>query len=154
MGDQLTSGPSSGPDGLIGRTVVAVGVDLVDIDRIRRVIERQPRFVERVYTTAEQAYCRMRRDPAERFAARFAAKEAVLKALGTGLGGADFTDIEVVRLQTGQPELAIRGRAEAKATELGIGGWLITMTHSRNLAQAFVAGVAEPSAGSKVGEGR
>ncbi len=154
MGDQLTSAPWSGPGGLIGRTVVAVGVDLVDIDRIRRVIERQPRFVERVYTEAEQTYCWKRKDPAERFAARFAAKEAVLKALGTGLGGADFTDIEVVRLQSGQPELAIRGRAEAKATELGIGGWLITMTHSRNLAQAFVAGVAEPPVGSTTEERR
>ncbi len=152
MGDQLTAGPSSGPAGLVGRTVVAVGVDLVDIDRIRRVIERQPRFVERVYTPAEQSYCRKRRDPAERFAARFAAKEAVLKALGTGLGGADFADIEVIRRETGQPELSVTGRAQAKAAELGIDGWLITMTHSRHLAQAFVAGVAEP-APSLVGEG-
>lgn len=143
MGDQLTSIPSGGPEGLIGHGVVAVGIDLVDIDRIRRVIERQPRFVARVYTEQERAYCLARRDPAERFAARFAAKEAVLKALGTGLGGADFGDIEVVRLPTGQPELTIRGRAAALAGELGIGSWLITMTHSRHLAQAFVAGVAE-----------
>lgn len=145
MGDELTSGSPPGPGGLIGRRVVAVGVDLVDIDRIRRVIERQPRFVDRVYTAAEEAYCRKRRDPAERFAARFAAKEAVLKALGTGLGGADFADIEVIRRPSGQPELAVRGRAEAKAAELGIGGWLITITHSSHLAQAFVVGVAEAS---------
>lgn len=143
MGDQLTSFTSGGPDGLIGHPVVAVGIDLVDIDRIRDVIDRQPRFVTRVYTAQEQAYCRKRRDPAERFAARFAAKEAVLKALGTGLGGADFTDIEVVRQASGKPELAIGGRAAALAGELGIDRWLITMTHSQHLAQAFVAGLAE-----------
>ncbi|MEL6985904.1 MAG: holo-ACP synthase, partial [Actinomycetota bacterium] len=120
---------------------------------IRDVIDRQPRFVSRVYTEQEQAYCRKRRDPAERFAARFAAKEAVLKALGTGLGGADFTDIEVVRLDTGKPELAIRGRAAERAAELGIGGWLITMTHSQHLAQAFVAGVATPTAPAAGWEG-
>ncbi len=145
MDDQLSSGGPGGsdrPDRLEGRAVVAVGVDLVDIDRIRRVIERQPRFVDRVYTADERAYCQRRRDPAERFAARFAAKEAVLKALGTGLGGADFADIEVVRRPSGQPELVIRGRAEARAAELGIDGWLISLTHSRHLAQAFVAGVA------------
>jgi holo-[acyl-carrier protein] synthase len=143
VGDQLTTYPSGGADRLIGHSVVAVGIDLVDIDRIRDVIERQPRFVTRVYTEQEQAYCRKRRDPAERFAARFAAKEAVLKALGTGLGGADFTDIEVVRQPSGKPELAIGGRAATLAGELGIDRWLITMTHSRHLAQAFVAGLAE-----------
>jgi len=147
VGDELSPAPLGG---LTGREVVAIGVDLVDIDRIRTVIERQPRFIDRVYTEAERDYCVRRKDPAERFAARFAAKEAVLKALGTGLGGADFADIEVVRLDSGQPTLAIRGRAASLATELGIGGWLITLSHSNHLAQAFVAGLAAvPSGGDR-----
>lgn len=146
MGDPLTVGPGDpGAAGLVGRPVVAIGADLVDIDRIRRVIERQPRFVDRVYTAGERAYCLKRRDPAERYAARFAAKEAVLKALGTGLGGADFADIEVVRLDSGQPTLRITGRAARRAAELGIGSWLITLSHSDHLAQAVVAGLAAPA---------
>lgn len=129
---------------LLGQVVVAIGVDVVDIDRIRRVIARQPRFVERVFTEAERFYCDRRNDPAERYAARFAAKEAVLKALGTGLGGADFTDIEVIRLPSGKPELRITGRAERRAGELGIRQWLITMSHSDHIAEVVVAGLGEP----------
>lgn len=153
MGDRLTADdPADGfLDGLVGRSVVAIGADLVDIDRIRQVIERQPRFVERVFTADERAYCLRRTDPAERFAARFAAKEAVLKALGTGLGGADFDDIEVVRLDSGQPTLRIRGRARERAEELGIDSWLITLSHADHVAQAVVAGLARPPAGA--GEG-
>ncbi|MEM9564926.1 MAG: holo-ACP synthase [Actinomycetota bacterium] len=137
--DTGSGAASSTPDGLVGQPVVAIGTDLVDIDRIRQVIDRQPGFVDRVYTEGERDYCERRRDPAERYAARFAAKEAVLKALGTGLGGADFGDIEVVRLDTGEPTLRITGRAAARAAELGIDRWLLTMTHSEHLAQAFVA---------------
>lgn len=125
----------------IGQVVVAIGADLVDIDRMRTAIERQPRFVERVFTDAERMYCDKRNDPAERYAARFAAKEAVLKALGTGLGGGDFSDIEVIKLDSGKPELQVTGRALAKATELGIERWLITMSHSDHIAQVFVAGL-------------
>ncbi len=125
----------------IGQVVVAIGADLVDIDRMRTVIERQPSFVERVFTETERAYCDKRNDPAERYAARFAAKEAVLKALGTGLGGGDFSDIEVIKLDSGKPELQVTGRALAKATELGIERWLITMSHSDHIAQVFVAGL-------------
>lgn len=133
----------SGLRALPGRVVVAIGADLVDIDRMRAVIGRQPGFVERVFTAGERAYCERRSDPAERYAARFAAKEAVLKALGTGLGGADFGDIEVVRLPSGQPQLRVTGRAAAKADELGIEHWLITISHSEHLAQVFVAGLGE-----------
>ena len=91
-----------------------------------------------------------RRDPAERFAARFAAKEAVLKALGVGLGGADFHDIEVVKLPTGAPELSITGRAAELAAAAGIKSWLITMSHSDGLTHVFVAGLGE---GEGEGEG-
>jgi holo-[acyl-carrier protein] synthase len=153
VGDRLSpaGGPAGPPfDGLVGRVVVAIGADLVDIDRIRAVIERQPRFVERVYTERERAYCLQRHDPAERFAARFAAKEAVLKALGTGLGGADFVDIEVVRLDSGQPTLRLAGRAAARAAELGIAAWLITLSHADHVAQAVVAGLGAGDTGRGV----
>ncbi|MGI9597707.1 MAG: holo-ACP synthase [Acidimicrobiales bacterium] len=129
---------------LEGLVVVAIGTDLVDIDRMRAVIARQPACVERVFTPYERAYCDRRNDPAERYAARFAAKEAVLKVLGTGLGGADFDEIEVVRLESGKPELRVVGRAQAKADELGIRRWLITISHSEHLAQVFVAGLGQP----------
>jgi holo-[acyl-carrier protein] synthase len=128
----------------MGQTVVAIGADLVDINRIRDVMASQPGFGPRVFTAEERAYCDRRNDPAERYAARFAAKEAVLKALGTGLGGADFTDIEVVKEASGKPELVITGRAETAAAELGIKRWLITISHSENLAQVFVAGLGDP----------
>lgn len=131
------------PD-VVGQVVVAIGADLVDIDRIRTTMERQAKFAERVFTPGERAYCDQRNDPAERYAARFAAKEAVLKALGTGLGGADFTDIEVVKEPNGKPELVISGRAATAAAELGIQRWLITISHSENLAQVFVAGLGNP----------
>ena len=136
--------PELGLPGVVGQVVVAIGADLVDIDRIRTTMERQVRFAERVFTAGERHYCDQRNDPAERYAARFAAKEAVLKALGTGLGGADFTDIEVVKEPNGKPELAITGRAAALAAELGIKRWLITISHSENLAQVFVAGLGDP----------
>lgn len=135
-------------DQLLGRVVVAVGTDLVDIDRIRQTIERQPRFVERVFTETERTYCLARTDPAERFAARFAAKEAVLKALGVGLGGAGFHDIEVRKLATGAPQLAISGRAQELATAAGIVGWLITMSHSDGLAHVLVAGLGDGDPGT------
>lgn len=157
MDGDLISGPAAAADptaSLVGARVLAIGTDLVDIDRIRAVIERQPGFVARVFTEAETAYCRKRQDPAERFAARFAAKEAVLKALGTGLGGADFTDIEVVRLDSGQPILNVTGRAAERAAELGIARWLVTLTHSQHLAQAFVAALADDSDGPDRGLGR
>lgn len=131
-------------DVLIGKAVIAIGADLVDIDRLRVVMSRQAGFADRVFTMDERAYCDRRNDPAERYAARFAAKEAVLKVLGTGLGGADFSDIEVIRHDNGKPELRISGRAEAKATEMGIRSWLITMSHSDDVAQVFVAGLGEP----------
>lgn len=116
--------------------VVGLGVDLVDIDRIRGVIERQPRFVDRTYTEAEAAYCAARKVPWERYAARFAAKEAVMKAMGVGLGAVDLVEIEVVRAESGQPSIRLTGRAAALAAERGIIGWHLSLSHARDLAQA------------------
>jgi holo-[acyl-carrier protein] synthase len=134
------------PD-LVGRTVVSVGVDVVDIDRMRTIIGRQPRFAERVFTPAERAYCETAADPAERFAARFAAKEAGLKALGVGLGGADFVDLAVEKRASGEPFLVVTGRAAARARQLGIDSWLLTLSHSDAVACAVVAGLTLSSNG-------
>jgi holo-[acyl-carrier protein] synthase len=132
---------------VLGR-VVCAGVDLVDIDDIRAILARQPRFADRHFTAREREYCLLASDPAGRFAARFAAKEAVLKAFGTGLSGAALREIEVVRRDSGQPALVLAGRAVMLAEAAGIGSWLITMTHSRHLAHAFVAGLSDgPASG-------
>ncbi|WP_328653343.1 holo-ACP synthase [Micromonospora sp. NBC_00330] len=130
---------------VVGRVVVCAGTDLVDVDDIRALLARQPRFADRHFTPGERAYCLLERDPAERFAVRFAAKEAVLKALGTGLTGVALREIEVVRRHSGQPALALAGRAAALAAAAGVHSWMITLTHSRHLAYAFVAGVGQPS---------
>lgn len=127
----------------MGGNVVGIGTDLVEINRMRELLERRPRFIDRVFTQGERQYCDAAVDPSERYAVRFAAKEAVLKALGVGLGGADFADIEVTRIESGKPELNITGRAAALADELGITRWLITMSHSEQMAQAFVVGLGD-----------
>lgn len=141
----MTGAPDAGAlrAALVGRPVVAVGADVADIDRVAAVCRRRPRFVERVFTVDEAAYARSARDPGERFAARFAAKEAVLKALGVGLGGADFTDIEVRKAPSGAPSLHLGGRAAELAADLGIGDWLITLSHSEQVAYAVVVGLAD-----------
>ncbi|MEZ5134015.1 MAG: 4'-phosphopantetheinyl transferase superfamily protein [Acidimicrobiales bacterium] len=81
---------------MAGLSVVGLGVDAVDLDRVRLALERTPTLVDRIYTPAERAYCEARRDPTERFAVRFAAKEAALKALGIGVFRVPLTDIEVM----------------------------------------------------------
>ena len=146
MNDELVSVSAEALDKLRGLPVVGIGADVVDIDRIRAVVKRHPKFVDRIFTPNEILYCHKRDDPAERFAVRFAAKESVLKALGVGIGGADFTDIEVIRLPTGQPQLRLTGRAATLADEQGVKRWLITLSHAEQVAQAFVAGLGNLNA--------
>jgi holo-[acyl-carrier protein] synthase len=123
--------------------VVGVGVDLCDIDRIRRTLARTPGFADRVFTEAEQDYCHRRHDPAERFAARFAAKEAVLKALGAGLGACPLRDIEVTRAGSGAPGLALHGGAATLAADRGVAAWHISLTHTATMAEAVVIALAD-----------
>jgi holo-[acyl-carrier protein] synthase len=113
-----------------------IGVDLVEVDRMRRTLARTPALVERLFTDAERAYCERRRDPTERFAARFAAKEAVMKALGVGLGAVGWHEVEVVRAESGRPSLALTGRAAELAAELGVVRWHLTMSHTSRVAEA------------------
>ena len=127
--------------------VIAVGTDLAEIDRIEASIARfGERFLQRVYTPAEIAYCTRKKTSAESFAARFAAKEAGAKALGTGISrGIGWRDIEVLREPSGRPSLVFHGRAARRARDLGVHRISLSLTHSRQLAMAVV--ILEDSSG-------
>jgi len=115
-----------------------IGIDLVQIPRLRRVVERwQDRFLERVFTEEELAYCRARRDPVPHLAARFAAKEAGLKALGTGLRlGVRWHELEVRRERGQPPVLVLSGRSRAIGEARGGRRMLLTLTHEGEYACA------------------
>src|ERR671935_105368 len=112
-----------------------VGVDLIEIERIRRAIERYPSFRERCFTDAERAYCDSRKNPAQSYAGRFAGKEAVGKALGFGVARAfAWQDIEIAGRP--KPSVTLSGRTKAWAERVGAGAIDLSMTHSRELATA------------------
>lgn len=115
-----------------------LGIDLVAVRRVREALERHgDRFFERVCTPAELAYCRDFRDPGERLAGRWAAKEAVLKALGTGLAReALMTEVEVLNGPAGAPILTLHGGALAAAQALGATAWHLSLTHADGMAAA------------------
>lgn len=126
--------------------MIAIGVDIVEVSRIERSLHRWgERFLRRVYTEAEIVYCAGR---APSLAARWAAKEAVSKALGTGwaaqaehaAGWVDWTEIEVARLSSGQPVVQLHGKAAARAAALGISAWQLSLSHTRAYAVAMVVG--------------
>lgn len=117
--------------------MIGIGTDLVDLDRFRLVLARSPRLAERLFSDEERAYAGRQADPTERLAVRFAAKEAVMKALGVGLGAFPLRDVEVVRAPSGRPELRLSGRAAALADERGVSSWLLTLTHTSHVAQAI-----------------
>lgn len=128
-----------GPDGPAPQGVVrGVGIDAVDIDRLRRALGRRPRLAQRLFTEAERAYAMRAADPGPRLAARFAAKEAVAKALGVGIGAVSWRDVEVVRADGGAPSLTLAGRAAALAHERGVGHWHLSLSHTDSLAVASV----------------
>ncbi len=116
--------------------MIGIGIDTVEVERFRRVLEKRPGIVDRLFTPAEQAYGRRQRDPSERLAARFAAKEAVMKALGVGLGAFAFRDVEVVKALSGAPSVSLSGRAAALAVERGVTDWRLSLTHSALVAEA------------------
>jgi holo-[acyl-carrier protein] synthase len=122
-----------------GLTIVGLGIDATDIPRIRETVHRYgERFLYRVFTDGEIAYCRRRRDPVPHLAGRFAAKEAAMKALGTGHSrGVLWRDVEVVRAG-GPPQLRFHGAAARHAESLGVRRSLLTITHSDALAFAQV----------------
>ena len=120
--------------------IVGLGVDMEEISRLGEVIKRHGKiFLERIFTPAEIAYCERHRDPVERYAARFAAKEATMKALGTGWGkGVRWRDIEVTRLPGGRPTIVLHGVAGKHAERMGARHISLSITHSGNFALAEV----------------
>jgi holo-[acyl-carrier protein] synthase len=120
--------------------IVGLGLDIAEIDRIEAAITRHGTpILERLYTPAEVAYCESHRNKFERYAGRFAAKEAAMKALGTGWRrGVRWRDIEVIREASGKPSLALKGTAKRIAEGLGVKNISLTITHSGNLALAGV----------------
>ena len=112
-----------------------VGVDLIEIERVRRALERYPSFRERCFTVGERRYCESRPNPAQHYAARFAGKEAVGKALGFGVARAfAWRDVEIVGRP--KPDVRLSGRVLAWAERLEAGRLDLSMTHSRSLAAA------------------
>lgn len=120
--------------------IAGVGVDLVSIPRFHELMERRGEAaLSRFFTESEVARCRAARLPAESFAARFAAKEAFFKALGTGWGlGGRWTEVEVVSAPSGAPSLALTGRAAEAAAERGVARIHLSLTHTEETAAAFV----------------
>jgi holo-[acyl-carrier protein] synthase len=118
--------------------LIAHGIDLVDCPRIEQMVERHgDRFVNRVFTAAEQAYARAHKNTTEKYAGRFAAKEAILKLIGTGWRGKiKWTDIEVTNDPAGRPEVNLSGEVERIAAELKIAHISISITHTANFAMA------------------
>ena len=120
--------------------VIGVGIDVIQNERIRESIQKfGPRFLNRIYTETETGYCNNCADPAIHFAARFAAKEAAFKALGTGwAAGVTWKDIEVRRLASGKPELHLHGEAHVRAAAMGATRFLVSLTHDRLVSCAVV----------------
>ena len=120
--------------------IVGTGVDLAEVPRIRAAIERHgPRFIERIYTSLEIDYVERKANRFERYAARFAAKEAGMKALGTGWkGGISWQDFEVANLPSGRPTLRLHGGASRAAQQLGVRQISLSLTHTAELAMAHV----------------
>ncbi len=115
-----------------------VGIDAVEVARFRAVLLRRPRLRERMFTRAELAALAGRADPVPSLAVRFAAKEATMKVLRTGIGGVDFADVEVLAASDGSPRLWLSGRAEARAESLGMRDWHVSLTHTEATATAIV----------------
>jgi holo-[acyl-carrier protein] synthase len=131
-------------------SVVGIGVDAVDVARFRRILARRPGFAARYFTDTERADSGRSLDPAESLAARFAAKEAVMKALGVGIGGFALTDVEVCRAEgegagRGAPSLVLHGGAATLAGARQAGPLHLSLTHTHKVAIAFVVAERSPS---------
>lgn len=125
--------------------IVGHGIDIVETDRIARMIEQHgERFLTRCFTPPEVAYSGSKKEFAQHLAGRFAAKEAILKVLGTGWSqGIAWTDAEVVREPSGRPTVVLHGRCAAVAAELGITAWWLSISHIRTHATASAIAVAD-----------
>lgn len=120
--------------------ISGIGVDLVDVDRVRRLISRRTSFAARVFTPQEIEYCERQADPAESYAARWAAREACRKALG-GVRGMRWHDVRVARAPSGAPSLVLEGATLRRADALGVSQVMVALTHERKMAGAFCVAV-------------
>ena len=138
MGEEFAVGGIEGQVGL--------GVDIVEIERMRRILQRTPRFRERLFSEDERAYCDAKAQPEVHYATRFAAKEAVVKALGTGFSsGINPRDIEVKRTSKGRPYVALTGRAREVAREAGVRELPISLSFTHTEAVACAMAITEES---------
>jgi holo-[acyl-carrier protein] synthase len=132
--------------GTEGAGIVGVGVDAVDIARLRAVLARRDGLTDRLFTHGELAYATRANDEIPRLATRFAAKEATMKSLGVGLGAFAFHQVEVVRLGLGAPTLMLYGAAAELASDMGVRRWHLSLTHTDQLAMALVVAEGSPAA--------
>ena len=124
--------------------LASVGVDMVEIARMEKVLGRRPNFARRVFTKEERVYCDRMARPAQHYAARFAAREAVLKALGTGFSrGIGFSDVSVGRSETGQPLAVLTGRAAEIAAEQGVLEVALSLSYTHEVAVASAVAMTE-----------
>jgi len=120
--------------------IVGIGVDLVDVERVARLLHRRTTFVQRVFTPAEIAYCERQASPAECYAARWAAREACRKSLG-GVRRMRWHDVRVERAPSGAPHLVLEGTSKARMDALGVSEVMVALTHERRIAAAFCVAV-------------
>lgn len=128
MADALTAGVP---------TVIGIGTDLVEVERFRLALARRPTIEARLFSDAERAYAHRYKDPTKHLAARFGAKEAVMKAMSVGLWKFAMRDVEVRLLRSGQPVVVLHDKAAALAAERGVTEWRLTLTHTDTMAQAI-----------------
>ena len=130
-------------------SVLGLGVDIVEIDRMRAALERTPRLKDRIFSAEERWYCEHKARPEVHYALRFAAKEAVLKALGTGFSGMRFCDVEVIREGTGRPVPKLSGRAAQRAEELGVIEMHLSLSFTHTTAVASAVAITQDARPSK-----
>jgi len=116
--------------------VKGLGVDIVEVERMKKALERREQLFDRLFTSGERKYCSAKVKPYRHYALRFAAKEAVLKSLGTGLRGVKWTDIEINHDTLGKPQVSLTGKAAQKANDIGVDEILISLSFSRENAVA------------------
>ncbi len=133
---------AKGPEAT-GPSRVLVGVDLVDVARMERALERTPSLKRRLFTAGERLYSDRRAHPAQSYAARFAAREAVLKALGTGFSGMGLKDVSVALDDAGRPKVVLAGAAKARADELGVVEVALSLSHTSEVACANAVLITE-----------
>lgn len=136
---------ATGTEPIDGTGLIGIGVDAVEVSRLRQLLARRPSIAGRLFTQAELAYCRRAADPIPRMATRFAAKEATMKALGVGLGAFRFPEVEVVRIGLGAPRLVLHQAAADLAERSGVSSWHLSLTHTDEMAMAFVVAEGQPA---------